>query len=47
MNDTLMGVAIGLCSHIAANKLFSATIREVALGRKPEVAAMPVTREGK
>jgi hypothetical protein len=44
MNDTLMGVAMGLCVHIAANKLFSGIIREVVLRRKPEVAA---TWEGK
>lgn len=39
MNDTLMGVAIGLCVHIAAYKLFPEIIREVVLRRKPEVVA--------
>ena len=39
MNDTLMGVAMGLCVHIAAYKLFSGIIREVVLRRKPEVVA--------
>jgi len=44
MDDALMGVAMGLCVHIAAYKLFSGIIREVVLRRKPEVAA---TWEGK
>ena len=47
MNDTLRGVAKGLCGHIAANKLLSGTIREGASGCKPEVAAMAATWEGK
>ena len=47
MDDTLMGVATGLCGHIAANELLSGSIREVALGCKSEVAAMAATREGK
>jgi hypothetical protein len=46
MDDTLMGVAKGLCGHIAANKLLSRTIPEGAPGCKPEVAAMAATREG-
>jgi hypothetical protein len=44
MDDTLMGVAMGLRAHIAANKLFSGIIREVVLRSKPELAA---TWEGK
>jgi hypothetical protein len=47
MDDTLMGVATGLCGHIAANELLSESIREVALGCKSEVAAMAARREGK
>ena len=44
MDDTLMGVAMGLRAHIAAYKLFSGIIREVVLRSKPELAA---TWEGK
>jgi len=47
MNDTLMGVAKGLYGHIAANKLFSGTVREAVPACKPEVAAMAATWEDK
>jgi|HubBroStandDraft_4_1064222.scaffolds.fasta_scaffold603371_2 hypothetical protein len=47
MDDTQLGVAKGLSGHIAANELLSGTIREGALGCKPEVALMAATREGK
>jgi hypothetical protein len=47
MNDTQLGVAKGLCGHIAPNELPTYTIREGAPGCKAEVAVMAVTREGK
>jgi hypothetical protein len=47
MDDTQLGVAKGLCGHIAATELLPGTIREAGLGRKPEVAVMAATREGK
>jgi hypothetical protein len=46
MDDTLVGVAMGLRVHIA-NKLFSGILSEVVLRRKPEVAATAATWEGK
>ena len=47
MDDTQLGVAKGLCGHIAANELLSHNISERVLGCKAEVAVMAVTREGK
>jgi len=47
MDDTLMGVAKGLCGHIAANELLSGSVREGAPECKSEMAVMAATREGK
>jgi hypothetical protein len=47
MDDTLMGVARGLCGHIATHELFPRIIYATALGCKTQLAELAETREGK
>ena len=47
MDDTLMGVARGLCGHIATHELFPGIIYASALGCKTQLAGLAETREEK
>jgi len=47
MDDTLMGVAVGLCGHIATHELLPRIIYATALGCKAQLAAPAETREDK
>ena len=47
MDDTLMGVAVGLCGHIATHELLSRIIYATALGCKTQLAGLAETREEK
>jgi hypothetical protein len=46
MDDTPMGVARGLCGHIATHELFPRIIYATALGCKTQLAGLAETREG-
>jgi hypothetical protein len=47
MDDTLMGVARGLCGHIATHELFPGIIYATALACKTQLAGPAETREEK
>ncbi len=47
MDDTLMGVARGLCGHIATHELLPGSIHATALGCKAQLAGLAETREEK
>jgi hypothetical protein len=47
MDDTLMGVARGLCGHIATHELLPGIIYATALGCKTQLAGLAETREGR